>query len=175
MIETYLQNIATSEKGNYIVEQIKVALPNGSKRRQSNHKLQFKYNSSVIEILIQIGLGDSVKIVTTIPHSTQLVDFEIECISPFENLFMRRKSRFKVKSKNKTFKYFLENNALEVFDKIMESQNFDPRIFTQNQQSHNEIVFEFHIAFENWIYTIEDIIKFLKMVLDELRYNKSNF
>jgi hypothetical protein len=175
MIETYLQNIASNENGRYTFEYFKVGLPIGSKGYQTNHKLQFEYNESVIEILIQIGLGDSVKIVTTIPYFTQLVDFAVECISPFENLFLRRKSRFKVKSKNKTFRYFLENKALAVFDKIMETQNFDPRIFTQNQESHRELVFEYHIAFENWIFTIEEIIKFLKIVLDELKYNKSNF
>ena len=175
MIENYLQNIATNENGSYICEHLKVAFPDGSKRPQSNHKLQFQYNDSVIEILIQIGISDSVKIVATIPNSTFLVDFEIECLSPFENLFFRRRSRFKVKCKNKTFKYFLKNNALTVFDEIMETKNFDPRIFYQNHESHHEIVFEFHIAFENWIYTIEDIIKFLKIVLAELKNSKSNF
>ena len=164
MIETYLQNIATNENGSYNCEHLKVTLNDGSKRLQSNHKLQFKPKDSVIEILIQIGLGDSVKIVTTIPHSTVLVDFEIECISPFENLFFRRKSRFKVKCRNENFKYFLENNALSVFDEIMENQNFDPRIFTQNHESRQEIIFEFHIAFENWLYTIEEIIKFFSPI-----------
>ena len=175
MIENYLQNIATYEKGIYTCEHLKVAFPDGSKRPQSNHKLQFQHNGSVIEILILVGLVDSVKIMATIPHYTQLADFQIECLSPFENLFFRRKSRFKVKCKNKTFKYFLENNALTVFDEIMKTQNFDPRIFHQNQDSHHQIVFEFHIVFENWVCIMEHIIKFLKIVLDELKNNKSNF
>lgn len=175
MIETYLQNIATTENGNYSCEQLQVAFPDGSKRLQSAHKLQFQYDDSVIEILIEIGLSDSVKIVSSIPNATPLVDFEIESISPFENLFFRRKSRFKVKCKSKTFKYFLENNALTVFDTMMKTQNFSPNIFYQKQEAHPEIVFEFHIAFENWIYTIEDIIQFLKIVLTELKNNKLNF
>lgn len=175
MIETYLQKIATNENGSYSCEQLQVAFPNGSKRPQSNHKLQFQHHDSVIEILIQIGLGDSVEILTTIPHSTALVDFEITCVSPFENLFFRRKSRFKVKCKNKNFNSFLEDTALIVFDGIMETRNFAPRIFYQNQESHHKIICEFHIAFENWMYAIEDIIKFLKIVLTELKNNKSNF
>ena len=175
MIETYLQNIATIENGSYIREHLKVDFPDGSRRPTSNHKLQFQFNDSVIEILIQIGLSDSVKIVVAIPHSTNLIDFEIECLSPFENLFFQRRNRFKVKCKNKTFKYFLKNNALTVFDEIMKTKNFDPRIFYQNQESHHEIVFEFHISFEIWVYSIEDIIKFLKVILAELKNNKSNF
>jgi len=54
MIETYLQNIATTENGNYSCEQLQVAFPDGSKRLQSAHKLQFQYDDSVIEILLEI-------------------------------------------------------------------------------------------------------------------------
>ena len=90
------------------------------------------------------------------------INFEIESISPFINLFLRRKSRFKVKCENKNFKYFLENRGLLVFSKEMKTKNFAPIIFSKNESSSNRIVMEFHLAFDNWVEIFDKVVFILQ-------------
>lgn len=95
-------------------------------------------------------------------------DFEIESYSPFINLFLRKKSRFKIKCKNKKFKYFLEYKALSIFDEDMKTKNFTPRIFSQSIGSNNQIVIEFHLEFSEWVQIFEKVILFYKTIIDQL-------
>ncbi len=69
---------------------------------------------------------------------------------------------------NENFKYFLEKKALPIFDNVIKTKNFSPEIYSYNKTSENKIIFEFHLGFENWIEIYEDIIIFLKLIIDEL-------
>lgn len=167
MIESKLKQIASELNGEYIIEDYKISFTDGSRSPETYHKVRYEYGESKIFILIQTGFTETARVITTLSTYTRPIEFKIDCISPFENLFLRRVSRFKVKCENQNFKHFLENKALLIFDKIMETENFNPRIFTQ-YESNNQIVIEFHLGFPKWIEIFDELNQFLKSIIDEL-------
>ena len=171
MIESKLEKIASELNGEYTIENYKMIFLDGSRSPENYHTIKYEYSESQIHILVQTGFTETARIITTLSTYTRPIEFEIDCISPFENLFFRRKSRFKVKCQNKNFKHFLENKALRAFDNIMKTENFNPRIFTQNHESINQIVMEFHLGFSKWTEIFDEIDQFLKSIIDELNSN----
>ena len=168
MIESKLEKIASDENGKYTIEDYKTSFTDGSRSPETYHIVTFEYRESEIRIVVQNGFIETARVIVTLSTYTRPIEFEIDCISPFENLFLRRKTRFKVKCKNKNFKHFLENKALSIFDNVMESENYNPRFYTQVENSNNQIVIEFHLGFENWTDIFNEITTFLKLIIDEL-------
>ena len=168
MIESKLEKLASDWNGKYTIEYYKKSFTDGSRSPETYHKVKYKYSESEIFILVQTGFTETARVITTLSTYTRPLEFEIDCVSPFENLFLRRKSRFKVKCTNQNFKHFLENKSLPIFDKIMETENFNPRIFTQNDELNNLIVLEFHLAFPKWCEIFHEINQFLKAIIGEL-------
>ena len=168
MIESKLTQIASELNGKYTIEDYKISFTDGSRSPETYHKVKYQYSESDIFILIQTGFTETARVITTLSTYTRPIEFEIDCVSPFENLFLRRKTRFKVKCENLNFKHFLENKALPIFDNIMETENFNPRIFTQNDEMKNQIVLEFHLGFPKWTEIFDEINDFLKLIIDEL-------
>ena len=168
MIESKLKKIASELNGEYAIEDYKISFTDGSRSPETYHKVKYKYSDSEIFILIQTGFTETARVITTLSTYTRPLEFEIDCVSPFENLFFRRKTRFKVKCEDQNFKHFLENKALLIFDNIMETENFNPRIFTQNDELKNQVVLEFHLGFPKWTEIFDEINEFLKLVIDEL-------
>ncbi len=168
MIESKLEKIASELNGEYTIEDYKISFTDGSRSPETYHKVKYKYTESEIFILIQTGFTETARVITTLSTYTRPLEFEIDCVSPFENLFLRRKTRFKVKCENQNFKNFLENKALPIFDNIMETENFNPLIFTQNDEMKNQIVLEFHLGFPKWTEIFDEITNFLNLIIDEL-------
>lgn len=171
MLTSDLNKIAAELNGKYTIENTKISFTDGSRSPETYHKISYKYQQSDIFILIQTGFTETAKVSARLPQSYKNIPFEINTISPFENLFLRKTSRFKVKCKNQNFKQFLEIKALPIFDKMMEAQNFSPRIFSENLESANQIVLEFHLGFPKWREIFSDIHLFLISVTDELNTN----
>ena len=65
---------------------------------------------------------------------------------------------FRVKCKNKRFKYFLENNALPIFDEVVGEKNFTPNIISKKDGLSNKIIMEFHIVFPDWVDVFEGVV-----------------
>ncbi|NGX85409.1 hypothetical protein [Aequorivita sp. KMM 9714] len=172
MIESRLKHIASELNGEYTIEDYKMIFTDGSRSPETYHIVKYEYAESEIHILIQTGFTETARILTKLSTYTRPIEFEIDCVSPFENLFLRRKTRFKVKCKNQNFKHFLENKALRTFDTIMKTENFNPRIFSENHESINQIVMEFHLGFPKWTEIFEEINQFLKSIIDELNSDK---
>lgn len=168
MIESKLEKIASELNGKYTIEDYKISFTDGSQSPETYHKVKYKYSESEIFILIQTGFTETARVITTLSTYTRPLEFEIDCVTPFENLFLRRKTRFKVKCENQNFKNFLENKALPIFDNIMETENFNPRFFTQNDEMKNQIVLEFHLGFPKWTEIFDEINDFLNLIIDEL-------
>lgn len=168
MIESKLEKIASELNGAYTIEDYKMIFTDGSRRPETYHIVKYEYSESEIFILIQTGFTETATVIATLSTYIRPLEFEIDCVSPFENLFLRRKTRFKVKCENQNFKHFLENKALLIFDNIMETENFNPRIFTQNNELKNQIVLEFHLGFPKWTEIFSEITEFLKLIIDEL-------
>ena len=168
MIESKLKQIASELNGEYTIEEYKISFTDGSRCPETYHIVKYEYAESEIHILIQTGFTETARILTTLSTYTRPIEFEIDCVSPFENLFSRKKTRFKVKCENENFEHFLENKALLIFDNIMKTENFNPRVFTQNQESNNQVVIEFHLGFPKWTEIFDQINQFLKLIIEEL-------
>jgi hypothetical protein len=50
----------------------------------------------------------------------------------------------------------------------MKTENFNPLIFSQNDELKNQIVLEFHLGFPKWTEIFDEINEFLKLIIDEL-------
>lgn len=168
MIESRLKQIASNENGEYSVKEQSRIFADGSRCPEIEHRIQISYNDCDIKIFISTGFLEIANVNCILSSYIRPIDFEIESVSPFMNLFLRRKSIFKVKCKNKNFKYFLENKALLIFDDDINTKNFAPTIYSKKEGRSNNIVMEFHLAFEDWIDIFEDVILFFKSVIDEL-------
>ena len=171
MIESQLKRIASELGGEYSIQYYKISFTDGSRNPETHHKIDYKYSESEISILVQTGFTETARVVATLAANTVPIEFEINSISPFENLFLRRKTRFKIKCKKQNFKYFLESKALLIFDHTMKTKNFNPRIFTQVNEFKNQIIFEFHLGFPEWYNAFEEINQCLKSIIDALNAN----
>ena len=169
MIVSKLEKIASELNGKYTIDRHKIDFLDGSTSPETYHTIKYEYAASEIVIFAQTGFTETARVITTLSSFIRPIEFEIDCISPFENLFLRRESRFKVTCKNENFKYFLEHKALAAFDKTMETENFVPRVFTQNESMKNQIIFQFHLGFPKWLDIFTEIDQFLKLVIDELK------
>ena len=169
MVEKKLKQIAQKENGNYSINDYAISFTDGSRSPQSEYKIDFVYKDCRIYIIIQTGHVEFANIICELSSYIRPLDFKIDSTSPFENLFLRRSSRFNIECDNANFKSFLENDALTVFDDMMNTQNFNPTIFTENEGLRQKIKIEHHLAFPKWIESIDIINAFLKKVIDELK------
>lgn len=169
MIDSKFKKIALAENGQYDKNETTVSLFDSSRCPEIHYRVYFNYEDCFIDIQIKTGLVNAARAEIRLSPNITPVKFEINSIDHFTNLFLRKKSRFKVKCKNKKFKNFLENKGLCSFNQIMESQNFDPTFFTQKTDSTNKIVTEFSIIFQDWINVFEELITFFKLLINELK------
>lgn len=169
MIENRLSKIASEENGIYNFSEGKAVFTDGSRSPDNLHQIQFNYQECLIDIKIDIGVVNSVIVVCILSSDIRPIDFRIDSISHFENLFFNRKSRFKVECDNSNFKYFLENKALNIFEDISHSESFEPNIYTDNELTNKKIIIEFAICFPCWLTAIEKTNEFMKTVIRELK------
>lgn len=163
-----LSQIAKEENGEYSYEDGTAVFADGSRCPESYYHLKYFYKETHIEMFVETGLVQSTRITCNLSTYLKPIDFRIECLSPFINLFLRKKSRFKVICPNEQFKRFLANDALSIFNEIINSKNFDPRIYSNKENSKNQIIFVTHLAFPNWVEIFDKINEFLKLIIDEL-------
>lgn len=168
MIESKLKQIASDENGKYSKKEYTRVSTDGSRCPEIKHRILLTYHDCDIEIFINTGFLHTASVICNLSSYIRPIEFKINSLSPFINLFLRKKSRFKVKCNNDNFKYFLENKALIIFDDVMRTKNFDPSIFSDNTESINQIKMEFHIAFPDWINIFKKIISFYKIIIEEL-------
>ena len=168
IVKARVAEIATKEGGQYAFERSVAHLGDGGTCPVTHYYTKFEYKDCDIIVSIKTGQIESASVECTLASHIRPVAFNIESISPFVSLFLRRKSRFKVKCENESFKQFLDEQALPVFNEVMDTKNFAPRIYTVKEGFDNKIKVNFHLAFPGWIDVFEDIISFLKLTVDEL-------
>jgi len=135
--------------------------------------LKLDYKDNKISVINRTGTAFIGTIICKLPKSTQKIPFKIESTSHFFNLFLRKKSRLKIESKNENLKHFIKNSgAFKTLDKIANKVDFNPTI-TLNSED-NEISTKYHLEFEDWTQVIEPIIAFYKDLADELEKRIAN-
>ncbi|CAM1346412.1 hypothetical protein [Tenacibaculum crassostreae] len=149
----------------------KVYFLDGHREPFETYKIKLSYKNCDIIMTNTTGVQASGNITCHLSNNAKLIEFEIDSISHFMNLFLRKNSRFKVKCKNKNFNFYLKNKALKELSELSKKTAFDPYIFSKKQGDKNLIITEYHLAFENSPYAIEPLLKFYKSVIDFLLSN----
>lgn len=168
MFKSEFKRIAEKENGKFYFEDKDISIGLGVRSPNVTYIIKFEYNNSNFTIYNRTGTAYVGEISCDLPSTTPITHFEITSISHLLNLFIRKKSRFKIKSENKNLNYFLENNlALKQLNKIAKKENFSPLIHTYSDNKQKKIITKYHLEFNNWTQVIEPIIELFKNLTDE--------
>jgi hypothetical protein len=170
VIKTFFKHLAEKENGIFQYEDSKAYL-GGTANPYVTFRLQFHYKGHHFQITNVTGTEYVGNFLCTLKSDLQVVDFEIDSISHFKNLFVRRKQRLRVTSKNENVVYFLEQNeSLKQLREIGKEEKFSPRIICSSKDRTIET--QYHLEFDDWHQVIEPLIQLHKDVIDEFEKNR---
>lgn len=163
----FFRNLAKQENGNFYFKDEDLSIGMGVRSPNVIFKVKFNYKNNLITVLNRTGTAYVGNVSCELHDSLQPIAFEINNISHLQNLFLRKKSRLKITSKNKNIIHFLKHNSnLQELSKIAEKDNFSPIITCEFDKSWR-IDAAYHLAFDNWTEPIEPIITLYKNLIDE--------
>lgn len=174
MLIEFFKKIAENENGNLYYHDEDISIGGGVRSPNVIFTLKFEYKSNVFTIINQTGTKYVGSVSCKLSENLQPIPFEIDSISHFKNLFLRKKSRLQLISKNKNILYFLKyNNAFKSLSKIANKEDFSPYITCSGNNSWN-IVCKYHLEFDNWTQVIEPLIELYKNLIDEFEKRIAN-
>jgi hypothetical protein len=166
MIKAIFKEIAEKEQGVFHFQDSDVRIGGGVRSPNVNYLVKFKYKDCEFSILNTTGTSYEANITCKLSSSLQAVAFEITSISHLSNLFLRKKSRFKIKAENENITYFLkQNKALTALSILAHKDNYSPRIVCNKEA--RSIVTKYHLEFDNWTHVVEPTIALYKSLIDE--------
>lgn len=171
--EQAIKKITKTLDGKLNVNKEKVYFADGSIDPLETYIITLEYQGFTINVKNTIGYQASGKVTCLIDNTIPIDDFEINTISHFINLFLRKENRFKVKCSDVHFKTYLKKKALKELEFISSETSFDPYIFIKKQGDKNLITTEYHLAFKNSPNAIEPIFKFYQKLIDYLLLKSS--
>lgn len=175
MFKTEFKRIAEKENGKFYFEDENISIGLGVRSPNVTYIVKFSYKNSSFTVYNRTGTAYVGEVVCNLPSTTQIIPFEISSISHLSNLFLRKKSRFKIKSKNKNLLYFLEQNkAFNELIKIAKKENFSPLILSHINNNQKEIVAKYHLEFDNWTQVLYPLIELFKNLADEFEKRIAN-
>lgn len=175
MFKTEFRRIADKENGKFYYEDKDIDVGLGVRSPNVTYVIKFEYKENSIMVYNRTGTAFTGEIVCILPSISKITPFEISTVSHLSNLFIRKKSRLKIKTKNKNINYFFKhNNAFNKLDKIVKKENFSPSISTPYTNNKQEIVTKYHLEFDNWTQVIEPIIELYKNLADEFKKKGAN-
>ncbi|CAL2101955.1 conserved protein of unknown function [Tenacibaculum sp. 190130A14a] len=166
--EKEVKKIAQGLRGELNIKKEKYSYFDGSREPFETYTLKLKHKNNLIVVRNTIGAQASGQVVCSLNPDIKFIDFEIDTIHHFINLFLRKQSRFKVKSTNSNFKLFLQENALKELEPLSTQVAFDPYIFSSKKSYEKLIITKYHLAFENSPSAIIPLFKFYQKVIDYL-------
>ncbi|GER59737.1 hypothetical protein [Patiriisocius marinus] len=169
MKRAFFKNLAKTEGGEFYFKDKDILSGHGLGVRSPNVTYLVKFNYKDHNFSVMNSTGNSfVGIITCNFSSTlKVTDFKIDTISHFKNLFLRRKSRFKITAKNENIKSFLlANKSFIKLELIAKKGAFDPLIVCEFNESKS-ISTKYHLEFDDWTDVVEPIIELYKNLIDE--------
>ncbi|MDC8005261.1 hypothetical protein POV27_14460 [Aureisphaera galaxeae] len=172
MIKKEFRRIAEKEGGKFYFQEGNHFLSNGSHSPDLSFLIKLPHKEDEIKVLNQTGTAFVGTIVGKLPTHIRPIDFELNSISNLANLFLRKKSRFRISSKNENIKHFLHHNeSLKQLSQIANETAFTPQISIVRKDGVNQIVTKYHLEFEDWTQVIEPLIAFYRNLMDEFEKN----
>jgi len=169
MIKQYFKELAAQEQGKFYYYDEDVDIGGGSRNPYVIFLIKFYYRDH--EIIVDNRTGTSFEgcITCNLASYAQPIDFEITSISHIANLFLRKKSRFKINCSNKNLGHFLKtNDSLKELSIIAQKEDFSPYIRCEERDGKYSIITNYHLEFGNWTQVLEPLIAFYKDIVDLL-------
>lgn len=174
MYKTAFRELATRENGTFFFQDKDISIGDGVRNPRIVFKVVFEYKGNHFTVLNITGTSYSGNITCKLSKSLQPISFTVDNISHLQNLFLRRKSRLKIKTENKNLKLFLSKNKnFQTLIEIANKDNFCPYIFCK-QASYWSIVTEYHLELDNWLEVLDPLINLYKDLIDEFEKRIAN-
>ncbi|WP_298321387.1 hypothetical protein [uncultured Aquimarina sp.] len=174
MYKKLFKELAEKENGKFYYQDNDIAIGGGVRSPNVIFKIKFKYKDNEFTIINRTGTAYVGTISCELSKDLQPIEFELNTISHLKNLFLRKKSRFKINTHNRNLKDFLsKNSSLKLLSKIADKEDFSPIITCQNDCSW-EITTKYHLEFDNWTQVLEPIIELYKELIDEFEKRIAN-
>jgi hypothetical protein len=167
LIKGFFKKLAEKENGDFYLHDKDMSIGFGVRSPNIIFKVKFNYKDNEFTIVNRTGAANFGSITCVLSKKSQPIDFEINTISHLKNVFLRRKSRFNIKSDNTNLADFLKNNtALKLLSEVADKENFSP-IMTYELDGSRAISSKYHLKFKNWTQVVEPIIELHKNLIDE--------
>jgi hypothetical protein len=174
MYKAFFKNLAEKENGKFFFLDENIAFGNGVRSPNVTYRVEFDYEDNHFTIINRTGTAYVATISCELSKASQPIEFEINNISHFTNLFLRKKSRLKIKADNQNIEYFLTKNLnFKRLVEIAERDKFSP-VINCEKNSEWKIVAEYHLEFDNWIEPIEPIVAMYKDLITEFHKRIAN-
>ena len=165
--------IAEKENGEFYFQDADIKVGGGVRSPNVNYLIKFIYKDCVFSVLNTCGLSFEANITCKLAKNLQAIPFEITSIPHLTNLFLRKKSRFKIKAENENMSYFLkQNKALKELSILAHKDNYSPWMVCDTKEQ--TIVTKYHLEFDDWTAVIEPTIIFYKNLIDEFEKRIAN-
>ncbi|MBD3863080.1 hypothetical protein [Olleya marilimosa] len=174
MYRDFFKNLAEKENGKFYFKDEDISIGMGVRSPNVLYKITFDYKNNPISIINRTGTAYVGIISCELNTTLQPIEFEINNTSHIQNLFLRKKSRLKIKSDNSNINYFLtKNDCINILSQIAKKENFSP-VITCKFDGVWKIEAKYHLEFDNWIEPIEPIIELCKNLIDEFEKRIAN-
>jgi hypothetical protein len=174
MYKEFFKNIAEKENGKFYFKDEDISIGMGVRSPNVLYKIGFDYKKNPFTIINRTGTAYVGTISCELNKTLQPIEFEINNISHIQNLFLRKKSRLKIKSDHSNINYFLtKNDSLKILSQIAKKENFSP-IITCKFDRVWKIEAKYHLEFDNWIEPVEPIIELFKNLINEFEKRIAN-
>lgn len=167
MYKEFFKKLAEKENGKFYFKDEDISIGMGVRSPNVLYQITFDYKNNPFTIIHRTGTAYVGTISCKLNTTLQPIEFEINNTSHIQNLFLRKKSRLKIKSDNTNINYFLtKNDSLHILNQIAKKENFSP-IITCKFDEVWKIEAKYHLEFDNWIEPIDPIIELYKNLIDE--------
>ncbi len=169
MYKAFFKNLAEKENGKFFYKDENIAFLDGVRSPNVIFRVEFDYEDNHFTIINRTGTAYVATITCVLSNTIQPIEFEINNITHFQNLFLRRKSRLKIKSDNHNIEHFLtQNKSFKTLEEIADRDKFSP-IITCERENKWKIITKFHLEFDVWTEPIEPILTLYKDLIAEFQ------
>ena len=167
MYKSFFTDLAKKENGKFLYKDESLAYINGVRSPNVNYRVDFDYLGCHFTVINRTGTAYVGMIKCEISPNLNPIEFEINNITHFENLFRRKKSRLRIKSDNLDISNFLKNNEEFIeLERIAARDKFSPVIVCENKGNW-KIMSKYHLEFDNWIEPVEPTIALFKSLINK--------
>ena len=164
----FFKNLAEKENGKFYFSDGNMSFTDGSRIPDVTYQVKFVYKGNKFELNNRTGVSFEAQCYCNLNDNLKPSEFEIECISHFKKLFLRKQHRLKIKSEDPALHSFIVNNKyFKQLGELGVKEDFSPAISCSKSDAGNwYLTATYHLEFNNYTQVISPLIDFYKSVID---------